>query len=144
MPDATKTPTVWNFATWKDTPATVLARVRQWGGGLMTEQAVDEVYCTVVGERSGQTYHQLIPQSSITDLSGTEADPDPRWENRAIEEGFNFEYKIPADAFPAVEHVRVEFTFRTLTTGSGNKPDDIMLILEGPVRSRQSPAPDNP
>jgi len=104
---------------------TALARVRNPNGAYITEASLDNLKCKVKNSSGTETYDATLTISEVV-FDTLETD-DARW--TVDDTGFNFLYEVPASAFPAVGHYRVEFLF---DPASG---EDYSLIYEGPVES---------
>lgn len=121
---------VFPFTAFRNSGWTALARVQGPDGANLTQTTTTGVSVTVKQQDGTQTYTASLTVADVIfdTLQGTPSNPDARW--REDETGFNFACEIPATAFPAAGHYRIEFVFNPAAG------EDFPLIFEGAVRSK--------
>jgi hypothetical protein len=120
----------YKFEAVKDMGLTVRARCRWADDGALFLRAN---FGTITVQAKNAAGVETLASTSLTVASvvfDTLQVPtsDVEWTQDST--GYNFRYEVPATAFPAVGHHRIQFVFSP-TTG-----EDGILVFEGPVRSK--------
>lgn len=137
----------WPIDVFAGTTTTLLARHRHVDGTFAIPANTDIMRVVVkladaphtktydVSMTDGNTGWDATNERGLfTELQGTPDDPDPRWPLNCPTidgEGFNFEWHLPASAFPSRGRYIVELT----VTRNNTNADVSKTQWEGPARS---------
>ena len=103
---------------------TALARVELPSGNYIAQATISTVHVEV--KNAAGTITKASASLTVSDVVFDTLQNDARWTEDTT--GFNFRYEVPAAAFPAAGHHRVEFKF-TPSTG-----EVFFLTFEGIAR----------
>ena len=122
-------PKTYPLDGYKNCGLTIQARVELPNAAYITQAALTSANCKVENAAGTETYDAAL---TIANVVFDTLQNDSRWDRDST--GRNFLFEVPATAFSATGHHRVEVQF---TPVAG---EVFVVVWEGPIRSRMTHA----